>query len=621
VKFTRTGSVSLVVKSRWMDPSPCDTAHAVESHSHSPNTVNGFGMESPSVQAAAASAAVSSRRLELHFAVTDTGIGISAKQLEGLFVTFGQVHHSSGEYGGSGLGLVISNRLVQAMGGSRITVKSAVGVGSTFDFKLVLRPSLNSLPDNHDMYNLTQIQRNQIAQTRILFISDRGVAAKSWAHLMTSYNAKLDQCVDIDTAVAYLSERARVIHQRNLAEEISYQELCSLISVIVIDLDTIDAAEEQVLQSLALFSPLRLLFLRTKYHHMTASASPNSTHVQRLPLMGEQVSSAGSTAWSTPSVAPPLLSLPTPPSSSVHFVHTAAGSPEVNGLHVIPAASVSPSRAHGRRVYVASPAVISPAVSSFVTIPSSSPSVGSSFVVLPDVITPVHRSSSATFHRSDSTNCSGISEETEPTEQEKLWRRHHALSIKRILHKPFHCSVFLSLLADLSTESFRSIADFEAESFQQSLSTPRSGVPTWPAVPAEAFQQLPPQHTIRQSTGGGDGSNGSPITTGGGLAWPSSNLVSAMNDEMILLPLASAHAAAVASSSRQSSAGVGSTIKVAAAGKNVIQRISQRCPLRVMLAEDNIVNQVSGRSYCAKSCFISLAGVLTCCFCSVALSS
>jgi len=103
--------------------------------------------------------------LRLTFAVTDTGIGIAAPDLERLFEPFAQLDASNTrEFGGTGLGLTICEQLLHLMG-THLDVESEPGHGSRFAFTVALAPPQGqSRP--------AKPAKNALAGRRVLLIAD-----------------------------------------------------------------------------------------------------------------------------------------------------------------------------------------------------------------------------------------------------------------------------------------------------------------------------------------------------------------------------------------------------------------------------------------------------------------
>jgi CheY-like chemotaxis protein len=123
-------------------------------------------------------------RVEVHFAVRDTGIGISSENQKRIFDAFSQEDGSiTRRFGGTGLGLTISNRLAALMGG-RIWVESKLGEGSTFHVTLPL-----GVGDR----DFVAQQPPELTGKRVLLVDDNAVNRRILCRMLVQWGMQVTE--------------------------------------------------------------------------------------------------------------------------------------------------------------------------------------------------------------------------------------------------------------------------------------------------------------------------------------------------------------------------------------------------------------------------------------------
>jgi len=132
----------------------------------------------------------------LYIAVIDTGIGISKDKLDVIFEAFGQEDISTTrKFGGTGLGLTISSRLVQLMGGA-LQVQSVVGEGSKFYFEIPMQICSDATIEELEK----QIESNAIEdlslQGHVLIVEDNKTNQMLLSMILDEYSITYDLADD-----------------------------------------------------------------------------------------------------------------------------------------------------------------------------------------------------------------------------------------------------------------------------------------------------------------------------------------------------------------------------------------------------------------------------------------
>ena len=146
----------------------------------------------------------------LRIEVADTGIGISPKDQEHLFTAFEQADGSmTRKYGGTGLGLVISKRLVHLMGGE-IGVTSTPGQGSTFWFTVRMGKATEAVPTAPTFAGKTADERlhDKYEGTRVLLAEDEPINQEGSRGLLEDAGLVVDLAEDGLEALAMAKQNS-----------------------------------------------------------------------------------------------------------------------------------------------------------------------------------------------------------------------------------------------------------------------------------------------------------------------------------------------------------------------------------------------------------------------------
>lgn len=223
---------------------------------------------------------------ELRFSIHDTGIGIDAKSMRGLFTHFTQAGNDKAHTrGGTGLGLAISKQLVSMMGGG-VGVESEVGKGSTFHFTVLNRPSGDSPPEPISAHGESR---------KVLVVEESDIVVNMIRHYLKPLSLMLTHVRNLDHAKVVLTDSSPGTIQRVIIGSGCLSEAIDLVHNSGVDVKNMIAlirAEDGVVstqmnnlpkQVAVLYKPLLISDLHAQFssgHDATHSAKADHARAE-----------------------------------------------------------------------------------------------------------------------------------------------------------------------------------------------------------------------------------------------------------------------------------------------------------------------------------------------------
>jgi CheY-like chemotaxis protein len=163
--------------------------------------------EKGEVEIAANLQSINNDSISIQFVVRDTGIGIPKDKISIIFESFKQANmDSTRKYGGTGLGLTISKRLVEFLGGT-INVKSEENKGSEFSFVLNFKKNVNKYNTGKTPKTPIEITGTDVNHTKVLVVEDNLINQDLFQEIIELWGFKVDTANNGKIAIEKIKEK------------------------------------------------------------------------------------------------------------------------------------------------------------------------------------------------------------------------------------------------------------------------------------------------------------------------------------------------------------------------------------------------------------------------------